>query len=633
MYCMRGHLLRFGFYCLFSVRYLLAQADATTTEKDVARLAEGLRHSDVNVRAGAASALVQLGPSGIPSIIAAASNSNAGVRRTAVTALGEVSPANRDVVLTLLGALKDIDREVRERAGYVLMRIRPSATDVVSSLIVRLKQDSDASVRLHATYVLGAIGPAAKDAVPTLIALLNDSDSQVRSYAASALGTIGLEAKDAVPALSSILTSDTVCRSIAGNPGAKSCDVLSRQFALEALMKIAQSLQDARDVSANAALAEAVTAANSEREDSPYVPNLKRAVAALEDIRNHLPNGDANAVLVSDTPIEVLDGLDLNTAIVEIAGKPLPASSLLTRGENKELRLNQKATSTLGIPDGFFTAMIKSKGQKLTLIKEQGVLRFFRPYQKSYALLISISEYQAGSGYPRLPQAVRQAKDLRTVLEAQGFEILTPLYDSDATAENIRNALLNTPVTKNDRMFVYFGGHGDDVEGFAGKRVGYLVPYNGTKKTLRTTAISLDELRTIATLVPAKQMLFALDSCQSGLVLTREASKADEERLRALRDIEAMSRKPGRMFLTAGTGGQAAIDVNGGIFTRALIEAIQGKADQQARGVTTFYTLYEYVRSTVSNTAKSYGREQDPAQDVVIGSSGWVFITDRTLLP
>lgn len=333
--------------------------------------------------------------------------------------------------------------------------------------------------------------------------------------------------------------------------------------------------------------------------------------------------------------IDDLAALDLEKAIVDIDGQALPATELLVRGEDQKTRLKRAAPQAMTSADGFFMGVIRSTGQKLTLVKEQGMLRLFRPYKKSYALLIAVTEYRHASEFKRLPQAVAQAQELEKVLRAQGFEILPPLYDRAATADNIRNALRNAPVTEDDRLFVYFGGHGADSVGFNGDRYGYIVPYDAVKATLDEKGIPLEELTgRFSKLIRAKQVLFALDSCQSGLALTRGGDfDSDAERLRALRDIEAMSREPGRMFLTAGTGDQPAIDVNGGIFTRALIEAIQGKADVPRNGVTTYFELFEYIRTRVTNAARSYTEQQDPNEGVVVGRRGWVFVNDRTLLP
>jgi hypothetical protein len=506
----------------------------------------------------------------------------------------------------------------------VLARIG-SRDPASAPLFVAALKDSDENARSAAARSLGESGALADDAVPALVRALHDNSYSVQEAATAALGQAGAAAKGALTELVAVL------RDPKG---------LQRSDTLTAVRKIAEGLQDSRDISKNALLASALSLLNGAGTDGNRdswrneLRLLKRSVDALQAIekevlaRGPLPEPDL------DAPIEDLQDLDLSASAIVVDGKTASADALLTRGADNLVRVNQKGASLIDRSEGIVTAVVKSTGKKIMLIKEQGMLRLYRPYKKSYALLIAISDYPSDSGYARLPQAVQQARELERTLQAQGFEVLPPLYNQQATAENIRSALRNSPATNDDRLFVYFGGHGDDVPAFGGERFGYIVPYGATKLDLPEKGIPLEELRTsIAKLLLAKQVLFALDSCQSGLVASRESDKAVDERLRSLHDIETMSRRPGRMFLTAGSGGQVALDVNGGIFTEALIEAIQGKIGDVPLGVVTLYRLYDYIRSKVYDRAKFLGHQQEPAMDVPLGSAGWVFVVDTTLVP
>jgi uncharacterized caspase-like protein len=55
-------------------------------------------------------------------------------------------------------------------------------------------------------------------------------------------------------------------------------------------------------------------------------------------------------------------------------------------------------------------------------------------------------------------------------------------------------AIRTAPAGPQDRLFVYFGGHGDDEKGFQDKPVGYLIPYDGRKSDLWGTAIPLEKI-------------------------------------------------------------------------------------------------------------------------------------------
>lgn len=108
---------------------------------------------------------------------------SAHLRADAAKALGEMKDAR--AVEPLIGALKDSEWRVVERAGEALEKIGAPA---IEPLISALK-DSKWMVRVYAAGALGGIGDAR--AVEPLIAALKDSKSSVRIFAAVALGNIG----------------------------------------------------------------------------------------------------------------------------------------------------------------------------------------------------------------------------------------------------------------------------------------------------------------------------------------------------------------------------------------------------------------------------------------------------------
>ena len=332
---------------------------------------------------------------------------------------------------------------------------------------------------------------------------------------------------------------------------------------------------------------------------------------------------------------EDLAGVDLARATFAIGGRQMPARNVLARDDKGRLSLLPQALKDL-VAQGYTPAKLIDDLRKLqmnlTVIKEGASLRLSRPFRKSYALLIAIDNYR--KPWDRLPKAVEQMQQLEKVLRAQGFEILPPLYNEKATARAIDQALRAAPAGEHDRLLVYFNGHGGDDKGFGDRMIGFIVPYDGESGNLKNTGIRLDDFRNTYSDLKAKQILFVFDSCQSGLLVARDDTlQKEREKLRALSDIEAMSRKPSRVWLTAGRAGQKAYDDGGGIFTRYFIQAIQGKADPANHGVVTFWDLYSWVSSRVrEEVSDRWHRLQEPQPDVV-GEGGWVFITDRTLLP
>ncbi|MEZ2278868.1 MAG: HEAT repeat domain-containing protein [Microcoleus sp.] len=210
----------------FSLKKVGAEAQAAVPE--IIRL---LKDSDAGVRGSAASVLGNIGAeakTAVPQLVPLLKDSDENVRSSTASALGnigaEAKAEAKTAVPQLVPLLKDSDENVRSSTASALGNIGAEAKAAVSPLIVLLK-DSDAGVRSSAAEALGQIGAESKTAVPQLVLLLKDSDAGVRSSAAFALGQISAECKTAVPQLVLLLKdSDTKVRSSAafalGNIGA-----------------------------------------------------------------------------------------------------------------------------------------------------------------------------------------------------------------------------------------------------------------------------------------------------------------------------------------------------------------------------------------------------------------------------
>ena len=86
-------------------------------------------------------------------------------------------------------ALQDSDVRVRTRAVTALGNVGPADPAAIPALIAAVK-DRNAKVRGEAILALLKLGPAAKDAIPVLTQAQKDQDAQVRTHAAKALQRI-----------------------------------------------------------------------------------------------------------------------------------------------------------------------------------------------------------------------------------------------------------------------------------------------------------------------------------------------------------------------------------------------------------------------------------------------------------
>ena len=240
-------------------------------------------------------------------------------------------------------------------------------------------------------------------------------------------------------------------------------------------------------------------------------------------------------------------------------------------------------------------------------------------YANSWAIVIGIDDYPK---WPKLQYAVRDAQGVRQVLvEKFGFapERVVSLKNAEATRTGILAAFHDTlahgGVQQNDRVFVFFAGHGATRKLSSGRDLGYIVPYDSNPDQFATDAIPMTEIQNIAESLNAKHLLFVMDACYSGLGLTRGGSTS------FLRDN---ARRIGRQMLTAGGADQLVADggPNGhSVFTWTLLQGLAGKADLNGDGLITATELAAYVAPAVASVS-----HQTPAFGSLPGSEGGDFV-------
>ncbi len=248
------------------------------------------------------------------------------------------------------------------------------------------------------------------------------------------------------------------------------------------------------------------------------------------------------------------------------------------------------------------------------------------PYRESWAAVIGIDSYQ---NWPKLRYAANDAQAVRDLL-IQKYKFKPQnvflLLDKDATRQNIQSLLgdkLGNPamVKREDRVFVFFAGHGATRKLPSGRELGYIVPVDADLSNYQGQSISMTNFQDIAEAIPAKHVLFVMDSCYSGLALTRGGSATGSQNY-----IQEISRRQARQMFTAGGADQQVADngPNGhSIFTWTLLQALDGRADLNGDGIITATELAAYVAPMVSSLS-----HQTPAFGNLAGSEGGDFIFD-----
>lgn len=246
-----------------------------------------------------------------------------------------------------------------------------------------------------------------------------------------------------------------------------------------------------------------------------------------------------------------------------------------------------------------------------------------QPDGTSWAVVIGINTYQH-SEIPALSYAVNDAHSVAAALERLGFtsERLFLLLDAQATRQGIENVLYDRlrAAGTNDRLFVFFAGHGETMALPHGDSEGFLLPHDANPHNLFTTAISMSDVRRIGQRIAAKHILFAVDACYSGFAVAqaRSPQRADTNYLRLI------LQDPAVQVITAGKSGEKVYEERGhGLFTMQLLKAFEGYADADQNGILLATELAAFLQSRVLRETE--GR-QHPQFGQLAGEGQFVFV-------
>ena len=258
-------------------------------------------------------------------------------------------------------------------------------------------------------------------------------------------------------------------------------------------------------------------------------------------------------------------------------------------------------------------------------------------YDKSYALVIGISNYKHPEKWKKIANASNDAKSVAQFLSETGFEVV-PLYNEQADKDAIANAFatLSQKVGENDRVVIFFAGHGD-TKTLGGQDRGFIVPWEATEAI--STYIDMDDLKKYSGYMNnAKHQLFIMDSCYGGTLgredSTRAARPNSEAAPKSPTYLREITRPKAREVLTAGGKDQEVLDGGGlfeghSLFTGRLLDGLKyGRADLDNDGYITFTELVAYMVKNASNS------KQTPHSDALeghIGGRDFVFLSPASI--
>ncbi len=245
-------------------------------------------------------------------------------------------------------------------------------------------------------------------------------------------------------------------------------------------------------------------------------------------------------------------------------------------------------------------------------------------YPRSVGVVIGVDAY---TSWPRLTYAVHDAKEVQKALKAMGFDEVIELLDRDATQARILQLFateLPRKVGKNDRVVIFFAGHAQTQDLPDGTQMGYLMPVDASRQDAFSSAISMAQLRDASKQLPAKHILYAIDACYSGLLLQRglAAPPSLEQDTRSI--ARKLVAQPAMQLVSAGHQGEQVITEGGqSLFTKYLIQGLQGEADTNNGRLITATELASYLAHQVSIASDN---RQTPQYGQIEGDGEIVFV-------
>ena len=226
-----------------------------------------------------------------------------------------------------------------------------------------------------------------------------------------------------------------------------------------------------------------------------------------------------------------------------------------------------------------------------------GAEKDIRLYSGYYALVIGCSEYR--NGWRRLPNGVKDAREVTDVLKKLGFDVKLVENPGSQQLNDALNGLVPPAERDRDRaILVYFAGHGHTLEEYDGKKLGYIVPVDAPHPDKDPTgflskAVSMQAIEQLSTLIKAKHVLMAFDSCFSGSIFRGGTGKPSKY-------IQEQVVKPVRAFIAAGDEDEMVPDES--LFKASFIQGLSdGYADRNDDNYITGSELGAFIVENVIN--------------------------------
>lgn len=207
----------------------------------------------------------------------------------------------------------------------------------------------------------------------------------------------------------------------------------------------------------------------------------------------------------------------------------------------------------------------------------------------------------------RYPAADMTALSALLAPRYQAARLLADGHDVLPTRANILRELAAQAeaAEEGDLLLCAFSGHGTAMNGES-----YLLVRDTAYVAQRDTALPLSAVLKLINDSPARAKVLILDACHAGAQIGKAPLEMTEEFIQRVFEQAA-----GTAVIASSRQNQVsweAPDLNHGVFTYYLLEALSGRADFDGKGFVTVLDAYRYVSGMVKAWAANRGRAQNP---------------------
>ena len=257
-----------------------------------------------------------------------------------------------------------------------------------------------------------------------------------------------------------------------------------------------------------------------------------------------------------------------------------------------------------------------TRGIRVKAKSRTGAVKEIRLYSDYYALVIGCGAYK--SGWPFLPNAAKDAREVAKLLRGKGWKVDLLENPDSRKLRKVLNTLVAKVGRKKDRaVFIWYSGHGYTLQEADGTPLGYIVPVDAPLPDrdlvgFMEKAVNMRYMETVSKGILSRHVLMVFDSCFSGAIFALNRAAPSPY-------IWEKLVKPVREYITAGSENEVVPDRS--VFKECFLRGIgDGDADLNGDGYVTGEELGAYLQEKVVNYSRGaqhpqYGKINNPKLD------------------